>query len=297
MHACGHDGHTVCLLGAALTLADFQDQLAGPVKFIFQPAEEAGNGAERLCKAGVLNDPPVVAIFGLHGWPGLPVGTAAIRSGPFFASCDTFEIKVKGKGAHAAFPHHGIDPIMIGSQIVTALQSIVARRCDPLDSLVVTVAEFHAGTASNIIPPEAILRGTIRALKPETRKKAADLVTSISSSMAEGLGGRAEVVITDDVPPLSNDPKTTGYMREILQKTLGSESVITEFPQVMGVEDFAYYVQQVPGTFWVLGLLPAGKSEMGQLHQPDFDFTDAAVPIGMKLHCLTALEFARCAAR
>ncbi len=293
MHACGHDGHTSCLVGAARVLAQCVEELAGPVKFIFQPAEEGGAGGRRLCEEGALENPDVDAIFGLHGWPLLTQGQIGLRAGGFLASADRFEINIEGTGAHAAFPHLGIDPVLIGSHIVLALQSIVSRNTDPLDSAVVTVAQFHAGSADNVISQTAKLRGTVRALSAKVRAHLLERVLHIATQIADGLGGSAEVHIEPGYPPLFNDARATKTVETIAAETLNKDVEIVDILPVMGAEDFSYYAERVPAAFFALGLRPSNQDTYPNLHQPNFNFADGALPIGIKMHVEIARNFAR----
>jgi len=292
MHACGHDGHVTCLVGAARVLAAVADQLDGPVKFIFQPAEEGGAGGKRMCEEGVLEDPPVAAIFGLHGWPSLPQGVVGLRPGAFLASADHFRIDVRGQGAHAAFPHQGVDPILIASHIVVGLQSIVSRNVDPLDSAVVTVARFNAGSADNIIPPEVALRGTVRALNPATRKSVWERIERLASQIAEGMGGEAEAHIEAGYPVLENDVRAHDLLARVIDEAL-PEVTPRQVAPVMGGEDFAFYSERVPAMFCALGVVPPGRDEYPHLHQPDYDFPDEAIAVGVRLHVAVARHFFR----
>jgi amidohydrolase len=292
MHACGHDGHTTCLVGAAQILHGLADELQGPVKFVFQPAEEGGAGAKRMCEEGVLKDPEVSAIFGLHGFPDLPQGVIGLSPGPVLASADTFAVTVHGAGAHAAYPHQGVDPVLAAAHIVVALQSIVARRVDPLDSAVITVSQLQAGSADNIIPPSAHLSGTIRAFRPETRQLLHDEIRRVAVGSAEGLGCRAEVEISDGYPPLINEERARATVARITAEALGEKVNLFEAPPVMGAEDFAFYTEYVPAAFFAMGLCPAGRDSYPKLHQPDFDFPDAALPLGVTMHVEIARRFA-----
>ena len=292
MHACGHDGHTTCLVGAVRVLAQCADELTGPVKFVFQPAEEGGMGGKRMCEEGVLEHPDVAAMFGLHGWPQLPQGQIGLRAGELLASTDSFEIQVSGTGAHAAFPHQGIDPVLIASHIVVALQSIVSRNTDPLDSAVVTVAQIHAGTAFNIIPPVATLKGTVRALDETVRAQTLMRLTQIATGVAEAMGGQAEVHIAPDgSPALYNDARAVDAVKTVVGRT-GSDIEAVDVLPVMGGEDFAFYAQRIPSAFFFLGLRPPDEDTYPHLHQPDFDFADAALPIGIRMHVEIARHFA-----
>ncbi len=285
MHACGHDGHTSALVGAAMVLSKMADDLPGAVKFIWQPAEESGGGGEKMCKEGVLDSPKVDAIFACHGWPSLPVGHVGVRSGAVLASTNPWTMTVHGKGTHAAYPHKGIDPIVAACHIVNAWQTIVSRGTSPTDSCVVTVGKFHAGTAENIIPPAATLGGTIRTLNAETRKWAVGEVRRIAEKTAEALGARAEIEIREGYPVTVNDARTAEFVAGVAREVVGTGNVETNEPPSLGGEDFAYYAQRVPAAFWRLGVREKGVDEMPALHHPKYDFNDAALPIGVRMHC------------
>ncbi len=290
MHACGHDGHTTCLVGAVRVLGQLADQLEGPVKFLFQPAEEGGAGGQLMCQEGVLDDPPVQAIFGLHGWPYLELGQVGLRSGSLFASSDSFEIVVEGQGAHAAWPHQSVDPVLIAAHITTALQSVVSRSTDPLDSVVVTVAQIHAGTAFNIIPSRARLNGTLRALNPVTRQRSMDTIERLVDNTAQAFGGSAQINFLDGYPVLVNDETALGYVKDTAAAVQADGRTI---PPAMGGEDFAFFAQRVPAAFFTLGLRGPEQASYPALHQPDFDFADAAIPLGVHMHVELARRFAR----
>ncbi|HCV23059.1 MAG TPA: amidohydrolase [Candidatus Latescibacteria bacterium] len=286
MHACGHDGHTTCLVGAVRVLSAIRDELAGPVRFVFQPAEEGGGGGGRMCDEGVLDG--VKAIFGLHGWPYLPQGELGVRSGPFLASSDRFRIVVDGQGAHAAFPHQGVDPIPIAAQIVLGLQTIASRQTDPLDAVVVTVAQIHGGTADNIIPAQIELRGTLRSLQAGTRRSAMDQIERIATQIAAAHQARAQVTITEGTPVLANDRIAAGFGQQV-----ASTASLTpvDIDPVMGGEDFAFYAERIPAAFFALGVRPPDRDSYPALHQPDYDFPDAAIATGVALHDQLARRF------
>ncbi len=286
MHACGHDGHTTCLVGAVRVLSAIRDELAGPVRFVFQPAEEGGGGGGRMCDEGVLDG--VKAIFGLHGWPYLPQGELGVRSGPFLASSDRFRIVVDGQGAHAAFPHQGVDPIPIAAQIVLGLQTIASRQTDPLDAVVVTVAQIHGGTADNIIPAQIELRGTLRSLQAGTRRSAMDQIERIATQIAAAHQARAQVTITEGTPVLANDRIAAGFGQQV-----ASTASLTpvDIDPVMGGEDFAFYAERIPAAFFALGVRPPDRDSYPALHQPDYDFPDAAIATGVALHAQLARRF------
>jgi amidohydrolase len=291
MHACGHDGHTSCLLGTALTLSDLSDSLKGPVKFIFQPAEEGGAGGEKMVEEGILNEPDVEMVFGLHGWPGLKLGEIATCSGSMMANADEFEITIVGRGGHAAFPHKCIDPILIASNVVTALQSITSRSTAPEDSVVLTVAKIEGGTAFNIIPDSAYMLGTIRTLSEKTQTMVFNQINTIASGIATSLGGRAEIKITKGYPVLSNAPEAYTYLSETFEQMDSPiKQVESIFPQLVG-EDFAYFARTKPSCFFALGLIPEDADSYPQLHQADFDFNNDALPIGMRCFSELVLKF------
>jgi amidohydrolase len=243
-----------------------------------------------MCEEGVLDNPAVAAVFGFHGWPDLRQGEVGMRAGPALASADGLEIQVTGQGAHAAYPHMGVDPILIASHIVVALQSVVARTVDPLDSAVVTVAQISGGTAGNIIPPDVTMKGTIRSLRPETRRLVWERVQRVAEDTAAALGGTAAVRIDEGYPALAN----SGRAHDLVARVLDAPDVplkgVSVSP-VMGAEDFSYFAERVPAMFANLGICPPGADRHPHLHQPDFDFPDAAIPLGVRLHAEVALRF------
>lgn len=291
MHACGHDGHTSCLVGAARVLSRLADELPGKVKFVFQPAEEGGAGAREMYNAGVLENPKVDAIFALHGWPGLELGTIGVRGGPTLAATNPWRMTVHGVGAHAAYPHKGIDPILAASHIVVALQSIASRFVDPLESVVVTVAEFHAGTADNIIPPKVELVGTLRTLSPRVREKAIALIRQIATTTASAFGARADVTITDGYPALINNHEAAAFVESVARDVMGDGALAEEVTPSMGGEDFAYYAERIPAVFWRLGVRTGDSSAQPGLHHPTYNFPDAAIQYGIRMHCEIARRF------
>jgi len=289
MHACGHDGHTSCLVGAVKVLSEIRDELKGPVKFIFQPAEEGGAGGKRMCEEGALEGPDVDAIFGFHGWPALPQGEVGVHPGAFLASSDTFDITIEGTGAHAAFPHLGVDPIVVASHVVAAIQSIVSRNTDPLQNAVVTVAEVKAGTTYNIIPQTATLRGTIRALDETVRQTTHERVRTIAEKTAEAFGAKAEVVNRFGYPITYNHENACDYASNIVDgiPELSGDDMLP----VMGGEDFSFYSERIPAMFLALGVRPPGRDTYPNLHQSDYDFADGAIPLGIRLHVEIARQF------
>ena len=277
MHACGHDGHTAVLLGAAQQLAKTR-RFDGTVHLIFQPAEETGSdsGAQRMIADGLFERFPCEAIFGLHNHPGVPAGTFGFRAGPMMAAADRATIRIHGRGGHAARPHLTVDPVVVGSSIVMALQSVVARNVDPNEAAVVTVGSFRAGHAANVIPEEAVLEMSVRSFSPEVRDTLEERIRAIVALQAEAYGATAEIDFVRGYPVLVNSDAETEFARQVAEELVGPEHVIAPFPPMSGSEDFAYYLQHRPGCFVRLGN-GAGRP---MLHSAKYDFNDDNLTIG-----------------
>ncbi|WP_322060368.1 M20 aminoacylase family protein [Paraburkholderia sp. J63] len=277
MHACGHDGHTTVLLGAAQQLAKTRN-FDGTVHLIFQPAEEAGSdsGAVRMIADGLFERFPCEAIFGLHNHPGVAAGTFGFRSGALMAACDTVKVRITGRGGHAARPHLAVDPVLVGSSIVMALQSVVSRNVDPNEAAVVTVGAFRSGFAPNVIPEDAVLEMSVRSFSPAVRETLEARIRALVEAQAQSYGASAEIDYIRGYPVLVNSEAETEFARQVAEELVGPERIIAPFPPIAGSEDFAYYLQQRPGCFVRLG----NGEGRPMLHNARYDFNDENLTIG-----------------
>ena len=286
MHACGHDGHTSMLVGAAHALSreDLRDRLNGTVKFVFQPAEEGGGGGRVMVDEGVADE--VSSIFALHLWPGLPFGKVATKAGSIMAAADAFEMEIIGSGGHGAMPHLAADAVVIAAQVVTALQTVVSREVDPVEPAVLTVGEIGAGTAFNIIPEKARIGGTVRTLNPDLRRRIPGRMEAVARGIAKGMRGDANLDYIFSYPVTANDEGAACRALDVAEELFGGHSVLELSNPSMGAEDFAYFLEKVPGAFIWLGV---GEDVAG-LHTPQFAFDEEILPRGSALLAALALE-------
>lgn len=293
-HCCGHDGHTAILLGAANLLCKFSDKLNGNVKFIFQPSEDKSpGGAIPMIADGALRDPDVDGIFSLHLSPELAEGTAGIKSGFSTISSAEFVLKMIGKGCHVASPHESVDPVIMAGMVIMAGQTIVSRRINPLDPTIISFCTVQGGTASNIIPEEVTLTGTIRTLKPEKREELADHLDQVAQGVARSSGGTCHLTLKMEYPSVFNHPELTAEFKDSAAKIVPADSVIEMQSPSMTGEDVAYFHQKVPGVHWLLGSANPAMDFTHPLHSPVFDFNEEIMPLGAAIHACCAVDFLR----
>ncbi len=295
-HACGHDIHMTVALGTAEVLSRMRSEVAGSVKFIFQPAEEGPpegetSGAARMVEEGALDNPRPQAIFALHDTPALKVGQLGYGTGPLLASADSFTIRVTGKRVHAAWPHQGIDPIVISAEMIAALQTIRSRRIDPLESMVLTIGSIHGGNRHNIIPDEVVMEGTVRTHNEQVRERVRTLMKEILTGTAATHGATAQLTwSTQSYPPTVNNTSEVEAALPALRRSAGAANVIRT-PPVMGAEDYSYFLKTIPGFMFWLGVANPEKGMTAMLHTADFDADEASLPIGVKAMTNLVLDY------
>ncbi len=288
MHACGHDGHTAMLLGAAAVLNDMRSEIKGTIKLIFQPAEEGAEGGKRMLDEGIMAG--IDEVFAIHLWADIPCGTVSVDAGPRMASADYFKITVKGRGGHGSMPHQGVDAIVAASAIIMDIQSVVSREISPLESAVVSIGSFHAGTSFNVIASEAVLEGTTRCFNPEVRRALPEVLERIVRHTADSYRATGTLEYIPMTPPVINDAAASRRAEVAITKLFGREAIYS-FDKIMGAEDYAYYLEKAPG---IIAFVGAGNKEKGASyphHHGKFNIDEDALAIGTALHVQYALDF------
>ncbi len=283
MHACGHDGHTAIALGTAYYLNQHRQDFSGTVKIIFQPAEEGPGGAKPMIAAGVLKNPDVDAIIGLHLWNNLPLGTVGVRAGALMAAVELFRCTIFGKGGHGAIPHQTVDSVVVAAQIVNALQTIVSRNVNPIDSAVVTVGELHAGTAVNVIADTARMGGTVRYFNPDLAGFFKERIQQIIAGICQSHGANYDLDYIHLYPPVINDAGIAALVRSVAEAVIETPIGIVPECQTMGGEDMSFFLQEVPGCYFFLGSANPEKKLNYPHHHPRFDFDETALPMGVEM--------------
>jgi len=294
MHACGHDGHVAIALGTAYYLAQHQAQLAGSVKFIFQPAEEGPGGAKPMIEAGALENPSLDALIGLHLWNNLPLGMIGVRTGAMMAAVEQFDLVIQGRGGHGAMPHQTVDAIVVGAQVVNALQTVVARNLDPIQSGVVTVGKFQAGSARNVIADSALLSGTVRYFDPKLTNFFEDRIRSIIDGICQGFGATYSLDYQRFYPPVINDGAIADLVRSVAEDVVETSIGVVPDCQTMGGEDISYFMQEVPGCYFFLGAANVDKGLAFPHHHPRFDFDETALGLGVEMFVRCVEKFNHC---
>jgi len=294
MHACGHDGHTAIALGTAYYLWQHRQNLRGTVKIIFQPAEEGPGGAKPMIEAGVLKNPDVDAVIGLHLWNNLPLGTIGVRSGPLMAAVEYFHCQIIGRGGHGALPHQTIDPIVVGAQVVNALHTIVSRNINPLESAVLSIGEFHAGTATNIIADKARISATVRYFSDAVGQRIEQRIKQVINGVCEANGAKYELTYNQLYPATVNHPKIAELVKSVAETVVETEAGVVPECQTMGGEDMSYFLQAVPGCYFFLGSANPDKDLAYPHHHPRFNFDETALGAGVEMFSRCVEKFLHC---